>query len=110
MQKDDVARISSPEQELLQNLLDKKAQIEAMLSGCHGLPFAVIGSDTHPKLDGIWCDNGLAGIGQVAIVTREFHPDQAKSLCALANAATAIPTLIDEILRLRTLTENRDDQ
>lgn len=108
--KDDVARLLSPKDELLQNLIDKKAQIEAMLGNCHGLPFAVIGSDTHPKLQGIWCDNGLAGIGQVAVVTHEFHPCQAESLCALANAATAIPVLIDEIFRLRALKENHDAQ
>lgn len=53
MHKDDVARISSPKQDLLRNLPDKKAQIEVMLSRCHGLPFAVIESDTHPKLHSV---------------------------------------------------------
>lgn len=106
---DIVERLQSPEQKLLAELPDKKAQIQAALSKCCGLPFALISSDTHPKLMGIWCDNGLAGVGQVAIVTREFHEGQAEALCILANGATAIPTLIDEIEALRARVETQAD-
>lgn len=92
--------IKSPEQHLLDELADKRAQIDAALSQSYGFPLVTIQSDTHPKLQAIWCDNGLAGVGQVAIITQEFHPSQAEAICLLANSARAIPCLIDRIEQL----------
>ncbi|UAB77000.1 hypothetical protein INR77_09085 [Erythrobacter sp. SCSIO 43205] len=85
---------------------EKKAQVQSAISKVHGFPLCVIQSDTHPKLMGIWCDNGLAGIGQVAIVTREFHEGQAEGICTLANAAMFIPAMVDRIEELERALED----
>ena len=65
-------------------------QIEAALRCTYGLPLAAIDSDTHVGKLGLWCDNGLAGIGQVAVFTDEFPVKQAHGICALVNNASAL--------------------
>ena len=60
-------------------------QGEAALRHVRGLPLLPAVSDTHPDQLALWADNGLAGCGQVALMTGEFPADQAKGIAALVN-------------------------
>lgn len=72
-------------------------QAQAAMRATYGLPLAAIPSDTHKGKIGLWCDNGLAGIGQVAVCTGEFPAKQAQGLCALVNNMAGLTPLLPEI-------------
>lgn len=100
------------EHEVLIALADKcqqaAEQIEAAMRATYGLPLAAIQSDTHEGKIGLWCDNGMAGIGQVAVFTNEFPEGQARGICALVNNAAGLAGALPQIaaaLRARVAPE-----
>lgn len=72
--------------------------IEAAKRNCYGMPIIATESDTHPGKIAFWCDNGMAGCGQVAISVGEFPDTQVAAIAALANAAMAISPHLSTIL------------
>ena len=83
------------------NLADKidalAESLEAATRHCYGLPVIATESDTQPGRSALWCDNGMAGCGQVAVSVGEFPDEQIHAIAALANVAMALrphlPTL-----------------
>lgn len=83
------------------NLADKidalAESLEAATRHCYGLPVIATESDTQPGRSALWCDNGMAGCGQVAVSVGEFPDKQVHAIAALANVAMALrphlPTL-----------------
>lgn len=71
--------------------------LEAATRHCYGLPVIATESDTQPGRSALWCDNGMAGCGQVAVSVGEFPDEQIHAIAALANVAMALrphlPTL-----------------
>ena len=74
---------------LVGELREKAEQADAAKRNLHGLPVLAMGSDTHKGKLALWCDNGLAGVGQacVAVNLGEFPDEQIKAIAALANIA-----------------------
>jgi len=92
---------------LAERVTEKHEQAKAALRNLHGLPALVTESDTQRGKSAIWMDNGLAGVGQVAISTGEFPCKQTEALAALVNVAATIP--FDAILSaLGTAQPNSD--
>ncbi len=74
---------------LVGELREKAEQADAAKRNLHGLPVLAMESDTHKGKLALWCDNGLAGVGQtcVAVNLGEFPDEQIKAIAALANIA-----------------------
>lgn len=84
--------------ELAGKLEQASEQIGAAMRATYGLPLAALTSDTHEGKIGLWCDNGIEGLGQVAIFTNEFPAKQAQGICALVNSAAALSGLLPAVI------------
>lgn len=82
----------------IKRLKEIALQAEASLRQIGGLPLAVAVSDTHPGKLAIWRDNGLFGLGQVAILTDEFSEKQGEAICALVNSMSTAAPLITTLV------------
>ncbi|MEO9726729.1 MAG: hypothetical protein ABJF09_00645 [Qipengyuania citrea] len=80
---------SKADSALVGELREKAEQADAAKRNLHGLPVLAMESDTHKGKLALWCDNGLAGVGQtcVAVNLGEFPDEQIKAIAALANIA-----------------------
>ena len=100
---------------LVERLQEIAQFIEAAKRHVYGLPVAAIRSDTHDNKMALWCDNGMAGVGQVCVSVNvgEFPDQQLSAIAGLTNAAMSalkclyasadlIETQAREIERLRT--------
>lgn len=89
---------------LADRVRDKIQEIQAARRSTYGLPLAAIRSDNLPDQLALWCDNGFAGLGQVAVFTGEFPTAQAQGICGLVNsAAGAAALLAEQAQRILTL-------
>lgn len=73
--------------------------LEAATRHCYGLPVIATESDTQPGRSALWCDNGMAGCGQVAVSVGEFPDKQVHAIAALANVAMALRPHLPTITR-----------
>lgn len=76
--------------EVIAMLREKAEQVAAAKRNLHGLPIIAMESDSQPGRSALWMDNGLAGVGQVAISTGEFPCVQTGAVAALANVAASL--------------------
>lgn len=76
--------------EAIAEFREKAEQVAAAKRSLHGLPILAMESDSQPGRSALWMDNGLAGVGQVAISTGEFPCVQTGAVAALANVAASL--------------------